>query len=54
MGGGGLENVTWDLGGLNLHFFYPPPRMRWQIEDTPITKKLFAGGSHLMKYFLNK
>ena len=23
--GGGLENVTWDLGGLNLHLRTPPP-----------------------------
>ena len=52
--GGVLENVTWYLGGLNLHFFNHPPRVRWQIEDTPITKTLFAGGSHLMKYFLKK
>ena len=54
-GGGGSGKCNLGPGRPELTFFLlPPPRVRWQIEDTPITKKLFAGGSHLMKYFLNK
>ena len=53
--GGGSGKCNLGPGRPELTFLLlPPPRVRWQIEDTPITKKLFAGGSHLMKYFLNK